>query len=156
MTTVPTTMHSDGLSEEDIGLILKVHGHLCPMVLLGARTAKKAMSERVPGEESHLFGFYRGYGCAVDGIQLFTGCTWGNGNLVLLRGRDFSFLLTAEGDTNGIQVSPIPEVLERVRGEKTPEARKLLMDLFTSGSDDQLLETRIVTGLGAVSRFPGE
>ena len=154
MTTAPTTMHSEALSEQDIGLILQVHGHLCPMVLLGARIAKRAVLESSAGETSRLFGFYRGYGCAVDGIQLFTGCTWGNGNLVLLRGRNFSFLLTEEGADTGIEVSPIPGVLERIWGERTPEARKVLMDLFRSTPDDQLLQVQTVTGLGAVSGFP--
>jgi formylmethanofuran dehydrogenase subunit E len=152
-------MHSKdnpgGLTEEDIGLILKVHGHLCPMVLLGARIAKRAMQESSPGEDSRFYGMYRGYGCAVDGIQLFTGCTWGNGNLVLLRGKDFSFLLTEEGNDTGVEVSPIPEVLDRIWGERTPEARKVLMDLFTTASDDQLLQAKATSGLGTVSRFPG-
>ena len=156
MTTAPTTMPSEGgLSEQDIDLILQVHGHLCPMVLLGARIAKKAIRESAPGEDSRLFGCYRGYGCAVDGIQLFTGCTWGNGNLILLRGRDFSFLLTEEGKDSGIEVSPIGQVLERIWGERTPEARKVLMDLFTSAPDSEILGSRVVSGLGTVSRYPG-
>lgn len=156
--TVPTTMHSkghsEGLSEQDIELILQVHGHLCPMVLLGARIAKRAVLEVSPGEDSRFYGFFRGYGCAVDGIQLFSRCTWGNGNLVLLRGRNFSFLLTEEGDDSGIDVSPMPEVLERIWGERSPKARKELMDLFRSAPDDKLLQVEAVTGLGAVSNFP--
>ncbi|MDF1536556.1 MAG: FmdE family protein [bacterium] len=159
MTTVPTTMHSDGLSEEEIGLILRVHGHLCPMVLLGARVAKRAMLTNAEqgslGGDKRLFGFFRGFGCAVDGIQLFTGCTWGNGNLVLLRGRNSSLILTEEGKGTGIEVSPLPGALDRIRGERSPEARSVLMDRFTSAPDSELLESKVVTGLGTVSRYPG-
>ncbi len=152
MTTALTTT----LSEEDLALIEQIHGHLCPMVLLGARTARKAILSLPGAEEAHLFGFYRGYGCAVDGIQIFSGCTWGNQNLVLLRGRTFSFILTLEGADEGLMVSPRPELLRRIRGERTDESRSDLMRMFISAADDELLEAKAVEGLGSVSAFPGD
>ena len=126
------------------------------MVLVGARTAKKARQlVAVPGDESHLYGYYRGYACAVDGIQIFSGCTWGNQNLVLLRGRNFSFILTVEGSKDGVMVSPLPEALEQIRGEKSPESRSTLMDLFASAPDEEILEIESVEDMAALSRFPG-
>lgn len=153
MTTAPTTT----LSETDLALIEQIHGHLCPMVLLGARTARKALGSLAGADgQAHLFGFYRGYGCAVDGIQIFSGCTWGNQNLVLLRGRSFSFILTLEGADGGVVVSPRPQLIERIRGERTPESRSALMQMFISAADDELLEVKAVEDLSSVSAFPGD
>ena len=152
MTTAPTTT----LSEADITLIRQIHGHLCPMVLLGARTAKKARQlVSGTGDVSHLFGYYRGYGCAVDGIQLFSGCTWGNSNLVLLRGRNFSFVLTEEGSSEGVIVTPVQRLLEQIRTDKTPKSRSNLMNIFETATDEDILETGTVKELGALSGFPG-
>jgi len=126
------------------------------MVLLGARTAKKARQAIAgTGSDLHLFGYYRGYGCAVDGIQLYSGCTWGNQNLVQLRGRNFSFILTVEGAEEGIMVSPLPRLLERIRQEKTPESRSTLMEIFTSAPDEDLLEIETVADMSILSKFPG-
>ncbi|MDF1526260.1 MAG: formylmethanofuran dehydrogenase subunit E family protein [bacterium] len=152
MTTALTTT----LSETDLALIEQVHGHLCPMVLLGARTAKTARQlVAIPGDALHLYGYYRGYGCAIDGIQIFTGCTWGNQNLVLLRGRNFSFILTVEGAREGVMVLPRPQLLEQIRKEKTPESRSALMEMFTSAPDEEILETEAVVDMGTISGFPG-
>jgi formylmethanofuran dehydrogenase subunit E len=127
------------------------------MVLLGARTAKKArQSVTVAGDKSDLFGYYRGYGCAVDGIQIYSGCTWGNQNLVLLRGRNFSFILTIEGSTEGVMVSPKPGLLEQIRQKKTPENRSILMEMLTSAPDEELLEIEAVKDMAAISEFPGD
>ena len=153
MTTALTTT----LSEADLALIRQIHGHLCPMVLLGARTAKKARRLVTgSGDVSHLFGYYRGYGCAIDGILLFSGCTWGNSNLVLLRGGNFSFILIKEGASQGVIVTPSQRLLEQIRKEKTPESRSSLMKIFETAPDEEILESETVNDLGALSGFPGD
>ena len=146
--TAPTIM----LSREDLDLLKRIHGHLCGMVLLGARTARTARAALASGLP---FGFYRGFGCAVDGIQIFSGCTTGNGNLVLLRGRDHSFCLTTEGAGEGILVSPLPGTLERIRN---PESRdtEILMEWLGSVPDDEILLSEPVSDIGVLTRFPGE
>jgi len=145
------------LSDPDLALIRQVHGHLCPMVLLGARTAIKAQQlVKAAGNGSGRFGYYRGDGCALDGIQLFSGCTMGNRNLVLLRGRNYSFILTAEGASDGVMVSPRPSLLEKVREERSPGSRSTLMEMIGSSTDEELFETGTVEDLAALSRYPGD
>lgn len=153
MTTVPTTT----LSETDLEVISRFHGHLCPMVLLGARCAKKARAA-VPGTAGSdaLFGYYRGYGCAVDGIQIFSGCTTGNSNLVLMRGGNFSFILTAEGALEGVMVTPLPSLLRQIREQNTPEGRSGLMSSIQSAPDSELFVTETVRDLGVLSHYPGD
>lgn len=145
------------LSETDLDLISRFHGHLCPMVLLGARSAKKARLDiPVADGNSPLFGYFRGHGCAVDGIQIFSGCTTGNSNLVLLRGRNFSFILTTEGALEGIMITPRPSLLQQIRGLSTPETRAGLMSQIQCAPESELFVSETVRDLGAISLFPGE
>ncbi|RJP70889.1 MAG: formylmethanofuran dehydrogenase [Candidatus Abyssobacteria bacterium SURF_17] len=98
----------------------RFHGHICPGLAIGYRVATTAM---------HLLGVARPHDeelvavvendtCAVDAIQVVTGCTFGKGNLVFkdygkggfsffsrdrgkairVRYREFPFLPDAEGE----------------------------------------------------------
>lgn len=153
MRTAPTTT----LSEKDRELILQVHGHLCPMVLLGARLALAAVEAYGHDEESSLqpFGYFRGQGCAVDGIQLFSGCTTGNNNLVLLRGRTMEFIYTSEGSAAAVSVLPTAGLVEDIRTRRSgyldSEAGRAL---FAAPAED-LVQARMISSLSVLSLFPG-
>jgi formylmethanofuran dehydrogenase subunit E len=62
----------------------KFHGHVCPGLAIGYRVALKAMQllgvARPHDEE--LVAVVENDTCAVDAIQVVTGCTFGKGNLV--------------------------------------------------------------------------
>ena len=77
--TAPTTMPSDPAFWESLH---RLHGHRCPMSLLGARlalAAREALGPQPPAV--HFSARYRHQTCALDGIQLATSCTPGNNNL---------------------------------------------------------------------------
>jgi formylmethanofuran dehydrogenase subunit E len=62
---------------------VEFHGHACPGLALGYRVALfalKALGERAADEE--LVAIVENNSCAVDAVQLLTGCTFGKGNLV--------------------------------------------------------------------------
>jgi formylmethanofuran dehydrogenase subunit E len=60
------------------------HGHVCPGLAIGYRVAETALRllevERPHDEE--LVAIVENDTCAVDAIQVVTGCTFGKGNLV--------------------------------------------------------------------------
>lgn len=58
------------------------HGHLCPGLTIGIRAAQIALREIGPhsGDEE-VVAIVETDMCAVDAIQLVTGCTFGKGNL---------------------------------------------------------------------------
>lgn len=59
------------------------HGHSCPGLALGYRVALRALKEfsaRAADEE--LVAIVENNSCAVDAVQLMTGCTFGKGNLI--------------------------------------------------------------------------
>jgi formylmethanofuran dehydrogenase subunit E len=62
---------------------VEFHGHACPGLALGYRVALfalKALGKRAADEE--LVAIVENSSCAVDAVQLLTGCTFGKGNLV--------------------------------------------------------------------------
>jgi formylmethanofuran dehydrogenase subunit E len=86
--------------------VVDFHGHACPGLALGYRVsvlALKELGERASDEE--LVAIVENNSCAVDAVQVFTGCTFGKGNLIF---RDFgkqvyTFLRRPSGD--GIRIS---------------------------------------------------
>jgi len=74
--------------EELIELGFKLHGHRCPGMPLGLRTALAAMEklgvERAKDSELLALveiGEAHCAGCFADGVQVVTGCTLGKGNI---------------------------------------------------------------------------
>lgn len=60
------------------------HGHVCPGSALGFKAAslglKKLKSSKSPDEE--IVAIVENDSCAVDAIQVLSGCTFGKGNLI--------------------------------------------------------------------------
>ncbi len=63
--------------------IVDFHGHSCPGLALGYRVSLRAFKEfkgRAADEE--LVAIVENNSCAVDAVQVMTGCTFGKGNLI--------------------------------------------------------------------------
>jgi formylmethanofuran dehydrogenase subunit E len=58
------------------------HGHSCPGLAIGIRTAELAIQKLDINPASSVVCVVETDMCAVDGIQYLTGCTFGKGNLV--------------------------------------------------------------------------
>ncbi len=68
---------------DDLQACVRFHGHVCPGLLIGYRAAKAGLealaAERAGDEE--LIAVAENDSCAVDAVQVLTGCTFGKGNL---------------------------------------------------------------------------
>lgn len=94
--TAPTTTRSEpGL----YALLAALHGHRCPMSILGARLGLAARAALGPKGEGRLTGRFLHQTCALDGIQVATGCTPGNGNLVAEPRGEHCLVLRSAGGT---------------------------------------------------------
>ncbi|MGB9822603.1 MULTISPECIES: FmdE family protein [Thermodesulfovibrio] len=65
--------------------VVKFHGHSCPGLALGYRVATAALEELEVQDRSHdeeIVCIVENDSCAVDAIQVITGCTFGKGNLI--------------------------------------------------------------------------
>jgi len=87
------------------------HGHICPGLALGYRAAAFALSEmgeRAGDEE--LVAIVENDSCAVDAVQVLTGCTFGKGNLLF---RDYgkqvyTFMRRPSGESLRISLNWTP------------------------------------------------
>ncbi|MCS7139740.1 MAG: FmdE family protein [Candidatus Nezhaarchaeota archaeon] len=96
------------------GLIIRakeLHGHVCPFLVLGLRASEIAMkrlgversSEAVTISEE-LIAIVECNNCFADGVQVATGCTFGNNCLVYLDLGKNAVTLVKRGDWNGVRV----------------------------------------------------
>jgi formylmethanofuran dehydrogenase subunit E len=120
--------------------VVEFHGHICPGLVLGYRVsflALKELGERAKDEE--LVAIVENNSCAVDAVQIMTGCTFGKGNLIF---RDYgkqvyTFIRRPSGDGLRISVnweSP-PETEEEkkmweryMRGDRSEDVLKAVHD----------------------------
>lgn len=87
------------------------HGHICPGLALGYRVASFALSEmgeRAGDEE--LVAVVENDSCAVDAVQVLTGCTFGKGNLIFRdHGKQvYTFLRRPSGETLRVSIDWTP------------------------------------------------
>ena len=99
--------------------VVGFHGHACPGLALGYRVAIFALRElgnRATDEE--LVAIVENSSCAVDAVQVLTGCTFGKGNLIF---RDYgkqvyTFIKRPSGD--GIRIAVDWKAPEETEEEK--------------------------------------
>lgn len=99
--------------------IVEFHGHICPGLVLGYRVsmiALKEFDERAEDEE--LVAIVENNSCAVDAVQVMTGCTFGKGNLIFKDyGKQvYTFIKRPSGD--GLRIAIIWESPPETEEEK--------------------------------------
>lgn len=88
--------------------VVQFHGHVCPGLAFGFRVAQAALDAMgARSRDEELVAVVENCSCAVDAIQVVSGCTFGKGNLVV---RDYgkqvyTFLKRPEGE--GVRISVI-------------------------------------------------
>jgi len=96
---------------DDLKRCVEFHGHLCPGLAIGycaAMLGMRELSAQRAGDEE-LIAIVENDTCAVDAIQVLTGCTFGKGNLFF---RDhgkmvFTFATRANGRSVRLRLRPI-------------------------------------------------
>jgi formylmethanofuran dehydrogenase subunit E len=112
-----------------------LHGHYCPFSALGVKAGARAMRElgaRSTGMEE-LVAIVETNNCFSDGVQIVTGCTFGNNALIFRDyGKTAFTLARRSGEALRVCVRP-----ERVIAERSPEATELFEKVVVQrkGSD---------------------
>ncbi|MEV0130322.1 FmdE family protein [Dactylosporangium sp. NPDC050688] len=89
--------------------IVRFHGHECPGASVGARVAEVALARfgrHDTGNE--VVAVSETDACAIDAVQVLTGCTYGKRNLVHQDNGKNVFTFWRRGDATGIRVSARP------------------------------------------------
>ncbi|MBN1523179.1 MAG: SAM-dependent methyltransferase [Spirochaetales bacterium] len=104
-----------------------LHGHYCPGLALGVKasvTAMKCIQELNNDGMENLTAITETNSCFADGIQIITGCTFGNNALVYRDIGKTALTLCRRGDKKGIRVCVRPDFFELL-GKKYPEFVRL-------------------------------
>ncbi|MBN2352641.1 MAG: TraR/DksA C4-type zinc finger protein [Spirochaetales bacterium] len=117
----------EAVAAGDLTTLLKtsgmLHGHFCPFLAAGVKAGALAMRElraRSTGMED-LLAIVETNNCFSDGVQMTTGCTFGNNALIFRDCGKTAFSLVAR-DGEGLRVRVRAE---RVMQERSPEATAL-------------------------------
>jgi len=120
------------------------HGHTCPGLALGYRVAILALDklgDRAVDEE--LVAIVENNSCAVDAVQVITGCTLGKGNLIF---RDYgkqvyTFLKRPSRDRGGKTTDAVRISVKWKPGEET-DREKYMWNRYMKGdrSDEVMKE----------------
>jgi formylmethanofuran dehydrogenase subunit E len=66
--------------------VTEFHGHICPGSAIGYKAAEAGLNELKSNmsQDEEIVAIVENDSCAVDAVQVLTGCTFGKGNLVFL------------------------------------------------------------------------
>ncbi len=96
--------------DDTIRKVRDFHGHLCPGVTIGVRAAQIALREIGPhSTDEEVVAVVETDMCAVDAIQLLTGCTFGKGNLIHLDYGKNAYTFIRRSDGKAIRVLTRPD-----------------------------------------------
>jgi len=117
--------------------VVEFHGHICPGLVLGYRVsmlALKELGERAEDEE--LVAIVENNSCAVDAVQVMTGCTFGKGNLLFKDyGKQvYTFIKRPSGE--GLRISITWE-----SPPETEEEKKMWERYMRGDHSDKVLKT---------------
>jgi len=117
--------------------VIEFHGHSCPGLAIGYRVsllALKELGERASDEE--LIAIAENNSCAVDAVQVVTGCTFGKGNLIFKNyGKQvYTFIKRPSGD--GIRIS-----VDWKSPEETDEEKRMWDRYMKGDRSEEVLRT---------------
>jgi formylmethanofuran dehydrogenase subunit E len=83
------------------------HGHLCPGIAYGLRVAASGLISINANIHSDLVILAHAQSCALDAIQIVTGCTIGNGRLTIQDNGQHDFIFWNKLTGSGIRLEMI-------------------------------------------------
>jgi formylmethanofuran dehydrogenase subunit E len=98
------------IDDETQARVVAFHGHLCPGLTMGmqaAQIARREIGPQAPDEE--VVAVVETDMCAVDAIQVMTGCTFGKGNLIHRDVGKNAYTFFRRSDGHAIRVVGRPE-----------------------------------------------
>src|SRR5512135_1143809 len=86
--------------------VVDFHGHSCPGLALGYRVSLRTLREfKGRAEDEELVGIVENNSCAVDAVQVMTGCTFGKGNLIFRDNGKQVYTFIKRPSGRGIRIS---------------------------------------------------
>lgn len=130
------------------------HGHLCPGLALGYRVARAALAALSCGRprDEELVALVENNSCAVDAIQVVTGCTFGKGNLVFKDHGKHVYTFFDRESGRGVRVSERYRSLDDDTG--SGESGRPMSSRKPARVPDQALEGKMPAKIEAILTAP--
>jgi formylmethanofuran dehydrogenase subunit E len=131
----------EAVADGDLPKLLRIsgllHGHYCPGSAIGVKAAARAVKElgvKSTGMEE-IVAIVETNSCFADGVQMVTGCSFGN-NALIYRDYGKTAFTLAKRTGEGIRIAAL---FDRVAKERSPEAAGLWEKVVVkrSGSEDE-------------------
>lgn len=145
--------------------VVSFHGHSCPGLALGYRAGLRALKElglEKGSSDEEILAIVENDSCAVDAIQVLTGCTFGKGNLIFKDYGKQVYTIVKRPSGEGVRVSidyTPPEETEEERrawkrymeGDRSEEILRIVhsrkarrLEAILSASDEELMKVKKV------------
>jgi formylmethanofuran dehydrogenase subunit E len=118
----------DAIYAGDLPRLLRIsgrlHGHYCPFSALGVKAGARAMRElgiRQSTGMEEVVAIVETNNCFSDGVQIVTGCSFGN-NALIYRDYGKTAFTLARRNGEGLRIAVRPD---QVMAERSPEANEL-------------------------------
>jgi formylmethanofuran dehydrogenase subunit E len=117
----------DAIAQGDLKTVLEIsgmlHGHYCPFLSAGVKAGVKAMRELHASSQGmeDLIAIVETNNCFSDGVQMATGCSFGNNALIF---RDYGKTAFSLVKRNGEGVR-VRVLADRIMRDRSPESRAL-------------------------------
>jgi formylmethanofuran dehydrogenase subunit E len=114
---------ADGNLQKLLRISGLLHGHYCPGSAIGVKAATRAVKElgvKSTGMEE-VVAIVETNSCFADGVQMVTGCSFGN-NALIYRDYGKTAFTLAKRTGEGIRIAAL---FERTMQERSPEAARL-------------------------------
>jgi len=134
---------NDFVTEELILKVVDFHGHMCPGLALGIRVAEIALREIGPhAQDEEVVAVVETDMCAIDAVQVLTGCTLGKGNLVYKDYGKKAFSFYRRSDGKGIRIVARPKVFGSLDSEREELFGKLHTGDLTAEEQERFGELK--------------
>jgi formylmethanofuran dehydrogenase subunit E len=134
-------MNVENKSMKSFPEVTEFHGHECPGSALGYRAAEAGMKElshkRFPDEE--IVAIVENDSCAVDAIQVVSGCTMGKGNLIFQDHGKQAYTFIKRKDGKGVRLSIKSSFdVNKLEPKLTPLRKKLSQGTASAQEKEEL------------------
>lgn len=125
---------------------IEFHGHLCPGLIMGYVASKLGL-ERIGAkrsEDEELIAIVENDSCAVDAVQVLTGCTTGKGNLFLRAYGKMVFTFAVRPSGRAVRVSLKHKTEPNIEQapDRSQERRDLEIQYMLQKPADELFSIR--------------
>jgi formylmethanofuran dehydrogenase subunit E len=122
-----TSNKTDKIPMKTFENVTKFHGHICPGSAIGYKASEAGLNELKSSgsKDDEIVAIVENDSCAVDAVQVLTGCTFGKGNLLFKdHGKQvYTFINRSNNDAvrvslnDSFSVDLLAPQLEKLRGQ---------------------------------------